>query len=177
MDNKHSTNVTGISSAWRSRASTVKVDAPLVMERVPASVGLGVVSPAMRSLTKTVEKHYPPPANCSHQSATSPDCKLGGWSWATTACENGREGPRASSRASSRALPSLECFRQDLLQRHVWTFQHCWAVARVHKVATLHADHTTGWPAYKSPLNKRRSLWSPWEPPFHADPCHGVLQY
>ena len=71
LDSKCGTNAIGISSAWRSGASIVKVDAPSVTKRVPALAGPGVVSPAMRFLTKTVEKHCPLDAYRSHQSATS----------------------------------------------------------------------------------------------------------
>ena len=116
LDSKRGTNAAGISSSRRSRASTSKVEAPSVTERVLASAGPGVDSPAARSTTKTVEKRCPPLADCSHQSATSPHCNEGGWSLATMALEDGREGPRASSRSSfgvvevvrSRPLDSAE---------------------------------------------------------------------
>ena len=70
LDSKHGTNVTKILSGRRFRASTMKVDAPLVMEKVPELAGPRVVSPVVRSLTKMVKKHIPMDPDRLHQSAT-----------------------------------------------------------------------------------------------------------
>ena len=70
MDSKHGINVARISSAQRSHASTVKVDAPSATERAFELAGPGVDSPAALSSTKTIEKRWPPDADRSHQSAT-----------------------------------------------------------------------------------------------------------
>ena len=108
LGSKRGTNAAGISSRRRSRASTAKVDAPSVMERVPSSAGSGVVSPAARSSTKMVEKRSPPPAEGSHQSATSPLCKGGCWLHCAKVSKTGRNSPLFATETPHKVVAALE---------------------------------------------------------------------
>ena len=124
LDNKRGTNVAGILSLRRSRASTTKVDAPSVTERVPASAWPGVVSPAARSSTKMVEKRCPPPAERSHQNATSPLWKGGAGHTAQKCPKLGTKAPclplKHHKKSSLRSSHSL-CARTKGRRRQIST--------------------------------------------------------
>ena len=144
MDNKRGTNAAEISSLRRSCASTVKVDAPSLTEMAPALAGPRVVSPAARPSIKTVEKHWPPPAERSHQSATSPLCKGGG------AGHTAQSGLKLRTKAHSlplklRTKPSLRSpqSRQITSESHVETCRHL-GVAASHPGAATRADGALG---------------------------------